>query len=48
MADANSTWKPIDDSFYELEEGDAELVGELSAQPGPTVRQFQSLVGSLL
>uniref|UniRef100_A0AAV1TB36 Reverse transcriptase Ty1/copia-type domain-containing protein n=1 Tax=Peronospora matthiolae TaxID=2874970 RepID=A0AAV1TB36_9STRA len=48
LADANSTWTPIDDSCYELEEGDAELLGTPSAQLGPTVHQFQSLVGSLL
>uniref|UniRef100_A0AAV1USB9 Reverse transcriptase Ty1/copia-type domain-containing protein n=1 Tax=Peronospora matthiolae TaxID=2874970 RepID=A0AAV1USB9_9STRA len=48
LAEANSTWTPIDDSCYELEEGDAELLGTPSAQLGPTGRQFQSLVGSLL
>uniref|UniRef100_A0AAV1T9S2 Uncharacterized protein n=1 Tax=Peronospora matthiolae TaxID=2874970 RepID=A0AAV1T9S2_9STRA len=37
LADANSTWTPIDDSCYELEEGDAELLGTPSAQLGPTV-----------
>uniref|UniRef100_A0AAV1TTK9 Reverse transcriptase Ty1/copia-type domain-containing protein n=1 Tax=Peronospora matthiolae TaxID=2874970 RepID=A0AAV1TTK9_9STRA len=48
LVEANSTWTPIDDSCYELEEGDAELLGTPSAKLGPTVRQFQSLVGSLL
>uniref|UniRef100_A0AAV1TI68 Uncharacterized protein n=1 Tax=Peronospora matthiolae TaxID=2874970 RepID=A0AAV1TI68_9STRA len=48
LADANSTWTPIYDSCYELKEGDAELLGTPSAKLGPTVRQFQSLVGSLL
>uniref|UniRef100_A0AAV1V2L8 Uncharacterized protein n=1 Tax=Peronospora matthiolae TaxID=2874970 RepID=A0AAV1V2L8_9STRA len=32
LADANSTWTPIDDSCYELEEGDAELLGTPSAK----------------
>ena len=31
--DANLTWTPIDDSCYELEEGDAELLGTSSARP---------------
>ena len=48
LADANSTRTPIDESCYELEEDDEELLGVPSAQPVPTVRQFQSLVGSLL
>uniref|UniRef100_A0AAV1UPC2 Uncharacterized protein n=1 Tax=Peronospora matthiolae TaxID=2874970 RepID=A0AAV1UPC2_9STRA len=45
---SNSTWTPIDDSYYDPDEGDAEIIGTPSARPGPTVRQFQSHVVSQL
>ena len=48
LADANSTLTPIGDDYYERKPDDAELLGASNKRDGPTIRQFQSLVGSLL
>ena len=48
LADANPTRMPIGDDCYEVKAGNTELLGTTGAKPGPTVRDFQFLVGSLL
>ena len=48
LAEANSTRAPIGDDCYDAPANDVELIGSTSTSSGPTVRDFQSLVGSFL
>uniref|UniRef100_A0AAV1T191 Integrase catalytic domain-containing protein n=1 Tax=Peronospora matthiolae TaxID=2874970 RepID=A0AAV1T191_9STRA len=48
LVDANPTRTPIGDDCYEIEADDTALLGTTGAKTGATVRDFQSLVGSLL
>uniref|UniRef100_A0AAV1T8A3 Uncharacterized protein n=1 Tax=Peronospora matthiolae TaxID=2874970 RepID=A0AAV1T8A3_9STRA len=48
LVDANPTKTPIGDDCYEIEADDTALLGTTGAKTGATVRDFQSLVGSLL
>uniref|UniRef100_A0AAV1V3X7 Reverse transcriptase Ty1/copia-type domain-containing protein n=2 Tax=Peronospora matthiolae TaxID=2874970 RepID=A0AAV1V3X7_9STRA len=48
LVDANPTRTPIGDDCYEIEANDTTLLGTTGAKTGATVRDFQSLVGSLL
>ena len=48
LEDTKATRTPIRDDSNEGQPSDAELLGSANAPPGPTVRDFQSLVGSLL
>ena len=48
LAEANPTRAPIGNDCYDIPPDDVELLGSTSVGTGPTVRSFQSLVGSLL
>ena len=48
LTDPNSTRAPIGDDCYEDQDGDVTLLGEQNTSTGPSIRDFQSLVGSLL
>ena len=48
LADSNSTRTPIGDDCYEVTSDESELLGASNKRSGPSIRQFQSLVGSLL
>ena len=47
-ANANPTRTPIVYDCYDVKADDAELLEMASAPTGPTLREFQSLVGSLI
>ena len=48
LAEASSTRDSVGDDCYDAPADDVELLGSTSTGSGPTVRDFQSLVGSLL
>ena len=48
LENANATQDPIESYCYEDKVEDCELLGESADSGGPSVRTFQSLVGSLL
>uniref|UniRef100_A0AAV1TQJ1 Reverse transcriptase Ty1/copia-type domain-containing protein n=1 Tax=Peronospora matthiolae TaxID=2874970 RepID=A0AAV1TQJ1_9STRA len=48
LVDANPTRTPIGDDCYEIEADVTALLGTTGSKTGATVRDFQSLVGSLL
>ena len=48
MTDVNTTKSPIGEECYEVLDNDALLLETTSASSVPTVKAFQSLVGSML